>query len=63
MEAANKAAGTPVYWRLNDEGKAEKGFEAGTTWANCWEAVHPLSTFLLAQSRAATEAEAQGIWF
>lgn len=63
MEANNEQCEALPYWRLSADGIAEKGYEVADPWPSKWEAVHPLSPYLLAQARENRERLAQGIWF
>lgn len=53
LEASCDRADRPIFWRIDDQGRAERGHEVGHY--KVWTLVHPLSTFLLAERRRAKE--------
>lgn len=49
LEAACERAERPIHWRLDAQGRAERGTENGPY--TLWETVHPLSPYLLTEVR------------
>lgn len=59
LEAANKAAGIPEFWRVHN-GKPQRGYQP-KGYGVFWEDVQFLSTELLARYRDAKAREVEGI--